>query len=351
VGVPGRYGGFETLADNLVQYHEKNKLVSQLTVFCSGKSYPEPRAAVYRTARLRYLPLYANGLQSIPYDIFSMMLAILRGENRILLLGVSGAIGIPIARLFPWVKIVVNIDGIEWRRAKWSRLARSILRFSEQVAVRFSHKVVADNQGIADYVAQRYGRQVEVIAYGGDHALGDPASLGGCEGLPGNYALALCRIEPENNVELILDAWTKLEAPLVFVGNWGNSGYGRDLKKRFEQYPLINLVDPVYDSSRLRALRDSATLYVHGHSAGGTNPSLVEMMHFGIPVAAWNCNFNRYSTDDAAIYFSSADELVQLVSNLGAERGKDIGQKMRRIAQERYTWSQVAKDYYKLLEE
>lgn len=350
VGVPGRYGGFETLADNLVLFHEKAELRSDLTVYCSGRFYSKPRLSNYGTASLRYLPLQANGIQSIPYDVLSMVLALLQGTNRVLLLGVSGALCIPLLRLFPWVKVIVNIDGIEWKRAKWNKLARSFLKFSELIAVKFSHKVIADNEAISDYVFQTYFRDAEVIAYGGDHALDVVAALNAFPELPNDYALALCRIEPENNVHVILDAWTKIETPLVFVGNWDNSAYGQDLKKRFADHASITLLDPVYDHALLRALRDRASLYVHGHSAGGTNPSLVEMMHFGIPVVAWDCNFNRYSTDDEAVYFSSIDELVQVVSKLNRDWDQGIGQKMAAIAQERYTWSRIASSYYKCLE-
>lgn len=349
VGVPGQYGGFETLADNLALFHQSNSLKSKLLIYCSGKAYPKPRNVKYGDATLRYLPLHANGIQSIPYDILAMCSALLQGTNRMLLLGVSGAIGIPFLRLFPWVQIITNIDGIEWKRTKWSPVARQFLRISESIAVKFSHCVIADNQAIADYVLQTYGRTAEVVAYGGDHALSNIANPSVFTELPSSYALALCRVEPENKVETILEAWSLLETPLVFVGNWGNSQYGIDLKKKFAKYPSIHLIDAVYNSSHLRTLRDRATLYIHGHSAGGTNPSLVEMMHFGIAVVAWDCNFNRHSTQNAAEYFTSAGDLIKIVSELEPKRCEVIGSKMKRIAQDKYTWAQIASKYFNIL--
>ena len=350
VGVPALYGGFETLADNLVQYHAKAHSKSRITVYCSGHAYNKPRFRYYKLARLRYLRLNANGVQSIIYDLLSMFLAVIRGDNRILLLGGSGAIGILFLRLLPWVIVVTNIDGVEWKRAKWNKTARQYLKFSEFLAVKLSHTVIADNQAIADYVEQNYGRKVGVIAYGGDHALTDTGDTKLLIELPDYYVLGLCRIEPENNVHVILEAWSALATPLVFVGNWHNSKYGQELKSKYSNHPFIFLVDPIYEATQLKALRDRAWLYVHGHSAGGTNPSLVEMMHFEIPILAWDCNFNRYSTDDKAIYFQSADQLMKSVSALTTEVSYHIGKKMGEIARERYIWSRIAEDYFKLLE-
>lgn len=350
VGVPGQYGGFETLADNLAIFHETEQENSCLSIYCSSKAYPKPRRSSYRTATLRYLPLHANGIQSIAYDILSMVSAILHGSNRLLLLGVSSALGIPALRLCPWVRIVTNIDGIEWKRAKWSWLARKFLKLSESIAVKYSHVIIADNQVIADYVLQTYGRVAEVIAYGGDHALNEPPVLDASMELPDSYALALCRIEPENNVGVILEAWSKLERPLVFVGNWNDSAYGVDLRVRFADHPMIHLKDPIYDPSSLRALRDRATLYIHGHSAGGTNPSLVEMMHFNIPVVAWDCNFNRHTTQNAAVYFKTTNHLVSVVNELEHKECVKIGAEMRTIAQDQYCWDQIASKYFKILD-
>ena len=350
VGLPSQYGGFETLVDNLINFHETTKLESKITVYCSRKTYSKPRLYKYKTASLRYIPLHANGAHSVLYDIVSMFLALINGDNRVLLLGVSGAVGLPFLRLFTWVKIVTNIDGLEWKRAKWNMFARIFLRWSERIAVQFSHEIIADNEAIARYVKAVYGKEVNVIAYGGDHALQHPPMRSEIFNVPERYALSLCRIEPENNVHVILDAWSKIEMPLVFVGNWENSDYGRHLKRKYISNKNISLIDPVYEPSALRALRDNAIAYVHGHSAGGTNPSLVEMMHFGVPVFAWDCDFNRFSTDESAYYFSSSDGLVALIADYIAQGDKGVGQKMEDIARKKYNWSTIAMSYFRLLE-
>ena len=349
VGVPGRYGGFETLAENLVRYHACTGRRADLTVWCSGKdnTIQPPR---FESANLRYVGLRANGVQSIPYDAVSLWQAVRSGHDRIVLLGVSGALALPMIRLISKTRIVTNIDGIEWKREKWKGLARLVLRASEWAAVKFSHEVIADNQAIADHVRDTYGSGCHVIAYGGDHALHAPSEAETPGGLPDRYALGLCRIEPENNVHLILEALEGLGMPLVFVGNWDSSAYGRDLKARYGERPNLYLLDPIYEPAVLHAVRARASVYLHGHSAGGTNPSLVEMMHFGVPVLAHSCAFNRHSTEDKARYFQSAAELAEHLRSLNPEDAAQIGANMREIAQRKYTWDQIGKAYFELLD-
>lgn len=350
VGVPGRYGGFETLAENLVRFHTRTGHGARLTVWCSGKDNAE-HPEHFESANLCYVNLRANGAQSIPYDAVSLWKAVRSGHDQILLLGVSGALALPLIRLISRARIVTNIDGIEWKREKWSLLARAVLGASEWAAVRFSHEVIADNQAIADHVGDTYGSDCHVIAYGGDHALNHADEPEAPVGLPMRYALALCRIEPENNVHTILEAFSSLETPLVFVGNWGNSAYGQDLKARYSAMFNLHILDPIYDPDTLYALRRRASIYVHGHSAGGTNPSLVEMMHFGVPVLAHGCNFNRYSTEDSALYFMTPEELVALVHNLPTEGANEIGNNMQEIACRHYTWDVIGEAYFALLED
>jgi glycosyltransferase involved in cell wall biosynthesis len=348
VGVPANYGGFETLAENLVDYHASSADRYALSIYCSAKAFPDhPKR--HGTAQLRYIRLDANGAQSIPYDTLSLLDAVRRGDDRLLLLGVSGALVLPLVRLISRARIVTNIDGIEWKREKWKGLAKAILRASEWAAVRFSHQVIADNQAIADYVKETYDQTCEVIAYGGDHALAYEPDPAAAVELPASYALALCRIEPENNVAMILEAFSGLDMPLVFVGNWEKNEYGRNLKARYAGHPTITIHNPIYEPRGLRAIRDKASIYVHGHSAGGTNPSLVEMMHFGIPILAHGCAFNRHSTEGKARYFESEAELAEQLRNLNPEVAGQIGDNMREIAQRKYTWDQIGKAYFELL--
>jgi hypothetical protein len=124
---------------------------------------------------------------------------------------------------------------------------------------------------------------------------------------------------------------------LVYLGNWENSSYGRDLKARFSDQKNIKIPGPVYEPSELSAIRDRAYHYVHVHSAGGTNPALVEMMHSGILILANGCLFNRYTTENEAMYFGSEREILAHLSRLDEVNNPDLCDRMQLIAQRRYT--------------
>lgn len=344
-GVPAKYGGFETLVENIIGENASPGI--QYTVFCSGKDY-EMRLPSYKGARLRYVPLHANGMQSTPYDIWSMLLAC-RGYDVVVILGVSGCLFLPVFRLLCRKRVIVNIDGLEHRREKWGRFAKWFLRQSEAMAVRRASVVVADNKAIQDYVRETYGKDSALIAYGGDHARQAlteerQAELLRQYGLEkGTYGLSVCRIEPENNCHLTLEAFARSGKRLVFVGNWNKSDYGQGLKRQYGACPNIRLVDSVYDLEVLFALRNNCRYYLHGHSAGGTNPSLVEAMFFGKPILAYDVVYNRETTENRADYFKTAEELEKLLRDEGWMAGK--GEAMRTIAERRYRWATIARQY------
>lgn len=344
VGVPGRYGGFETLAQNIADHHAHQEMkYEEITIYCSSKSYPE-KPKRYKNANLVYFNLSANGVQSIIYDALTAIHAVMTGHRRLLFLGVSGAICIPILRMFPFVKIATNVDGIEWKREKWKGLSKTYLKLSERWAVRYSHTVISDNQGIADYIMDEYKSSSITIPYGGDHSY-VVGSSGKAEDLPQSYYLALCRIEPENNVHIILEAFSNSESNIVFIGNWKISDYSSKLYDKYSKYSNIHLLDPIYEIDRLFTIRSNCVGYIHGHSAGGTNPSLVEIMHFGKHVISYDCNFNRYTTEDGAIYFKNARDLQEIVH--GMENGLLVhnGKEMLEIAQSKYVWKDIAGKY------
>lgn len=163
-GIPAQYGGFETLAENLV----KNKADDiEYKVFCSAKLYKKNRKKDYYGTKLCYINLSANGMTSILYDLICMLLSL--SSDVMLILGVSGSLFLPLIRLLYRGRIIINIDGIEWKREKWGLLARFFLRFSEKYAVMYSDIVIADNQGIVDYIIKMYRREAILIEYGADN--------------------------------------------------------------------------------------------------------------------------------------------------------------------------------------
>lgn len=349
VGVPAIYGGFETLVENLAVYHHRHALPETLVIYCSKAAYQAyPKS--YLSSELRYIKLSANGIQSVLYDIISIFSAAFRKSDEILVLGISGAVALPLIRLMSSSRITTNIDGIEWRREKWRGLAKYFLRFSEKIAVRFSHTVIADNEAISQYVEQAYDRRPLVIAYGGDHAVSCQAADAGFSEVSSAYSISICRIEPENNVHVILDAFSCLDSKnLVIVGNWNNSEYGRRLRRDYATKKNIFLLDPIYDLGKLKTLRQNAECYLHGHSAGGTNPSLVEAMHFGRPVLAFDCDFNRFTTENKALFFSSSNSLSTILRDTNKEEFGQRGRDLLEVAKRRYTWEKIASQYFRLL--
>jgi len=352
VGLPAKYGGFETLADHLVS-NLSDKY--DFTVYCSKKKYKkEERLLTYKGAKLCYIPLEANGIQSIPYDSLSILHALIKNDV-LLILGVAGAWLIPFIRLFTNKKVIISIDGIEWKRDKWSLLAKLYLWWSEMIAVRFSHIDISDNESIQDYTAIRYKTLSRVIEYGADHTMKVLPTDADFEKYPFlkiKYAVKVCRIEPENNVHVVLEAFKiKSEMTLVLVGNWNNSDYGQKLKEKYKDVTNIHLYDPIYDQREIDLIRGNASLYIHGHSAGGTNPSLVEAMYLKLPVLAFKVSYNITTTEGKAAYFSSVEDLVEELSALSETELVNIAGKMSSIAERRYNWGVISRLYELLIKE
>lgn len=351
VGIPAKYGGFETLVDHLVK-NLPGKY--DLHVYCSAKIYPE-RETNYNRATLHYVPLNPNGIQSIPYDIFSILHSLIYA-NVILILGVSGCIFLPIVKFFCKKKIIVNIDGLEWRREKWNPLARKFLKYSELLAVRFADNIIADNKSIQNYLLTEYGRSSHLIAYGGDHAKAVPVGFSLSSRWPfilNDYAFTVCRIEPENNIHLILAAFRASGIPFVLVGNWDNCDYGKTLRKEYSDTPNLFLLDPIYDQDQLDSLRSNCKLYIHGHSAGGTNPSLVEAMWLGLPIVCFDVSYNRETTENKSFYFRDVSSLVAISLRLmkNSELTVLLRSDMKDIACLRYRWKTIVEQYSEVFEQ
>lgn len=347
-GLPARYGGFETLTHHLV-----DQLGSEhdFTVYCSNKYFSKAgtRRSVYNGAKLVYLPLNANGYQSIIYDMISIFHA-LRQSDVLLVLGVSGALLLPFVKLFSKKKILVNIDGQEWKRPKWNWLAKKVLGVSEKAAVRYADVLITDNKVIQQYVKNCYKRpSAWLIEYGGDHVCKQAITSFHLQKYPflnQSYAFKVCRIEPENNIHLILDAFSRApHQQLVMVGLWTHGKYGMDLRAQYANFSNIHLLDPIYEQEELNVLRSNAKLYVHGHSAGGTNPSLVEAMCLGLPILSFDIDYNRETTNHRARYFKTAEELLHQLPLFTDTDCSRMGTEMQQYGLQKYTWQRIAALY------
>lgn len=351
VGLPAQYGGFETLAHHLV-----SELATDydITVYCSKKKYAaKDRIKTYLGAKLKYVGFNANGIQSIPYDTYSIIHSLFYADV-LLILGVAGAWLLPFIRLFTNKKIIISIDGIEWKRDKWSLLAKWYLWWAEKIAVKYSHADISDNESIQDYTAFRYGTLSNIIEYGADHVMNVkpmPADKEVFPFLNKPYAFKVCRIEPENNIDIVLEAFSRNPRyTLVMVGNWNNSEYGKQIRTRYAMFSNLILLDPIYDQRKLDLLRGNAYLYIHGHSAGGTNPSLVEAMYLGLPIITYDVSYNRTTTENKAFYFKTPEDILKIIENTRLAEFKQEGLRMKEVANRRYTWKVVAEKYKHLME-
>ena len=331
VGVPANYGGFETLVEYLLDLLPK---FYDITIYCQSQSYPE-KVDTYKGAKLEYLNLKANGVQSVIYDSVSLWKSI-KGFDYILILGVSGAITIPFIKPFTRAKVITHIDGLEWKRDKWGAFAKRFLKFSESIAVKYSDAIISDNKHIYDYVQEEYGKDSHLIAYGANHVTNvDPALYQKKYSFIHNpYIFTVCRIEPENNIEMQLKVFSDndLKIPYVIVGNWNSSDYGMRLYQEYSTKKNVILYNPIYTSEELNVLRSNCHYYLHGHSAGGTNPSLVEAMYLGLPIIAFGVNYNRETTFNQAIYFNDSIELLEQLSRLEEFDREAISRDMCKLA-------------------
>jgi glycosyltransferase involved in cell wall biosynthesis len=311
VGVPNRYGGPEAFAESIAP-----ALVAkgfEVTVTCDRSRYMDDLSERFKGVRRVFIGIGANGATSPLHDLVAFM-RVVRRAHYILVLGVSGGLFFPVFRLacaLTGSRLLVNIDGVEWRRSKFGPLGKLVLYCSDLLAQWFAHVIIYDNDALLPYVRQP--PKAACVEYSGDHAVlsEPPAASDQAE----RYALTICRIEPENNCDVLIEGFLQSSfARYVFVGNWSRSEYGRELRRRYAGEPRLQLLDPVYEPRELYRLRSHCTVYLHGHSVGGTNPSLVEMLFFDCDILCWDCSFNRVTAGDAARFFTSAEHLAQLLT-------------------------------------
>src|SRR5258705_10898476 len=345
-GLPNNYGGFETLTEYLVENLSEN---IDITVYCSSIDM-KSKLKTYKGANLEYIPFTSHGAFGIIYDSIALFKAVYK-YDRVLFLGFGGGFVIPFLKKYK-SKIILNIGGLDWKRDKWSPFAKKIIKIAEKFLVKNSGQIISDNIGIQNYILEEYRRESTLITYGGDQAKKQeiPESL--LEIYPflkHEYAFIVTRIQADNNIEMILDAFNNQnKIPLVIVGNWQNSGYGKNIRLKYNNKKNLILLDAIYDRLDLDVLRSNCTLYIHGHSAGGTNPSLVEAMYLGLPVFAFASGYNEYTTEHKAIYFKNADQLTGLVNNYRLLNLSALGNEMKQIAVISYRWGNIAGKYHEV---
>lgn len=346
-GIPNNYGGFETLTEYLSVYLSKE---NEVQVYCSSSDM-DSRLKSYLGAKLIYIPISSHGALGILYDSFSLIHAALTCR-KIILLGFGGGFILPMLGKKK-KDVIVNIGGLDWQREKWSKFAQRVIHLSERGLLKNAGQIVADNKGIADYIYDTYKRECHLIAYGGDQVKHQPVNDTFIKKYPflkSKYAFIVTRVQKDNNLEMMLQAFIdNPPLPFVIIGNWDATKYGRYLKSTYGGTKYIIMLDPIYDKIELDLLRSNCTVYVHGHSAGGTNPTLVEAMSLGLPIFSFSSVFNQFTTFNQALYFKDSIELRALIDRHSNIDLSQIGKNLKDLAQLHYCWENITNEYNKVL--
>jgi glycosyltransferase involved in cell wall biosynthesis len=347
-GIPPRYGGFETFAENLaLQLQEELKIY----IACSKNKYKqEERRSEYKSIQRFFIGFRANGIWSLLYDLASVSIAFRSTTEKdyILVLGIASGFFLPVFSCFGNRNLIIHMDGLEWKRKKWKTPARLFLRICRILSLRYADTILLDNKAMLAGISHKYQDKVKLITYGWEHlpkeeAYPKPVSF--------NYALLIARAEPENNLEMIMDVFTGFtDLKLIAITNAGETKHGRFLIKRFSGNENILFIDAIYDRPELlNAYRMNCTLYIHGHSAGGTNPSLIEAMACGLTITAWDNDFNRIASGNRLSYFLNRESLTRNISTHLKNAASIPDRNLQDFTRKNYSWKKVAEDFRSVL--
>lgn len=343
-GLPARYGGFETLVANI---HETIAEYHDLTVYCSNKT-PFGIRNIGKT-RLFRIPLSANGWQSFFYDFFSIIHALFIADV-LIILGLGGGLAIPIL-WFAGKKVIYNPGGLEPDKIRGTKftgiLEKKIKRYFDDGFFKLSHTIVLDN--IAFFQQLRaHSDKLCLIEYGGENSHLEKNI--NWKSPFEEYDISVSRAQEDMNIHLVLEAYSKSRRNLIMISNWETSEYGQRLHSLYsKKFPNIVLHDAVYEKSKLNVMRSGADLYVHSHMLCGTAPSLVEAMSLNLGVVSFDVQTNRCTTEEKALYFTSAKDLTDILSKIRNNDIEIVRKSMKEIADRRYRWELIANKYLRLI--
>jgi glycosyltransferase involved in cell wall biosynthesis len=353
-GVPARYGGFETAVEEIGRRLVGNG--HEVVVYCrTGRD--EPRPSEYLGMRLVHLPaIRSKTLETLCHTALSVLQLIVgsRRFDAAIVFNAANAPFLPALRLRR-VPVAVHVDGLEWKRAKWGGAGRHYYRAVEALAVRWADALIADAQGIADYYTGEFGADTELLTYGAPVQT-DPGAdrLAELDLAPLGYHLVVARFEPENHVAEIVagyhDSTSRL--PLVVVGSAPYSDtYTAHINAIAHGDSRIRVLGGIWDQEQLDQLYANALTYLHGHSVGGTNPSLLRALGAGTAVIAYDVDFNREVLGGEGRFFVTADDVSMLLDTVEAnpEDAIDEGRRLQKHADAHYRWDDVTDGYAALL--
>lgn len=348
-GIPNNYGGFEQFAEYL-----SKALVNsghKVTVF-NSHNHPYQSAEWNKVQIVhKFDPEFLLGsFGQFIYDFNSILYT--RKENFDIILQLGYTSSSIWSFLFPKKSIVVtNMDGLEWKRTKYSRPVRKFLKYAEYLAATKSDFLVADSLGIKGYLTNEYGLYSEFIPYGA-HAFTEPdhKALAQYNLEKYSYDMLIARMEPENNIEPILDGVVQANSGRDFlVIGRTTTPFGKYLRKKFQKRSFIRFLESIYDLNVLNNLRHFSNLYFHGHSVGGTNPSLLEAMASNSLICAHRNPFNMSILGDDAYFFEDDQDVADILKRISrnANEKRKIDSNFLKIVTD-YNWAKVIEQYEKL---
>ena len=350
-GIPNYYGGFEQFAEFFsVFLVEKGH-----EVYCYNSHNHKFQETMFNGVHIlhQHDPEYKYGtFGQFIYDYNCIMDARKRDFDIILQLGyTSNSVWFFLLPKKPI--IITNMDGIEWKRSKYSRPVQQFLRFAERLAAKSSDYLVSDSIGIQNFLKKRYDKESTYIAYGA-HPFNEPNEdiLKEYEVRKENFNMIMARFEPENNFEMVLDGVVKSadKTPILVIGNH-NTKYGDVLKKKYKNQTSIRFLGAIYNLEHLNNLRYFSKLYFHGHSVGGTNPSLLEAMASQALVLAHNNDFNRGILKENSYYFSDAEEVKNLLLTIKKNDNLQFIQNNFEAIVNEFNWDKINGEYLQLFEQ
>lgn len=328
-GIPNNYGGFEQFAE----YISVGLVARGHEVTVYSPHYHPYQEKEYKGVRIKHIyspeQWMGGSVGSFFYD-YSCLKDALRKENFDIIYEAGYTSIIPAYIRFNVKEIkspifATNMDGLEYKRTKFNPLVRKFVFWEEQMAVKHSHYLIADNMGIQDYYKEKYGRESKFLAYGADiHDDWDESMLQEFGLEPNNYYLIVARLEPENNLVMAIEGYLKSQEngkrPLIIVGKT-NTPHGKDLVKKYGQEKSVRFLGGIYDFRKLDSVRHFSYAYFHGHSVGGTNPSLLEAMASGCFMLANDNVFNRAVLKENALYYGNEEDVCCLLNRIEEKVG------------------------------
>ena len=315
-GIPAAHGGFETFAEDLALY-----LVARnhaITVYCQGTPGSSAHEDTWRGVRRVHIPAASGPAGTIWFD-FETMRHALKQTGVVLTLGSNTGVFSYLLRL-RGVPSAMNMDGIEWRREKWSLPQRMWLWLNERAGAHGSNRLIADHPEIKKYLERHTpAHKIAMIPYGADENLsGSPEVLEKYNLAPYAYYLLVARPEPENSILEIVDGYSRghRTAPLVVLGNYNPETHPYHKRVIEAAGSNVRFIGGIYDRQIVQSLRFYAKGYLHGHRVGGTNPSLVESLAAGNAVIAHDNVFNRWVAGDGALYFQTPEDLCRIFERI-----------------------------------